>query len=465
MAMTVKFGLARGLLAGWLALVVAGCASRVENAPLNRPTSAAFAAETHSVNGDDALKSTIVGLAFSGGGTRASAFSFGVLRGLARIDTSGGGNYLEQVRFVSGVSGGSITAAYFGLRGPNILSDFEARFLYRDAEEGLRTTVYSPENLARALDSGVNDRSNFPKWLSKNLFGNATFGDLNRPGRPTVWINASDIYSKTPFIFEPVTFGAICSDLASYPVAEAVAASAAVPIVFAPTVVESYAERCNFQMPEHLTRAGSGREASPTAKAYLDALKKYRDPQSGKFIKLLDGGLTDNWGLQGVNVALASSPEPWKPLSREDAIALTEFLFVVVDAGRLQEGDWTRTLEGPSGSELLNAVTDTAVDSAVRSSFEVFRLQMQMWQERLRSWRCGLPSGDVEAVRGSLEGWDCRAVSIRVRKVSFEDLGRETAQKLGRIPTRLKLAPEQVKAAIDAGEQAIRKMLAEDGRG
>ncbi|KPL51697.1 hypothetical protein ABB55_05190 [Prosthecomicrobium hirschii] len=454
MVPTLRATLAAAVLTGGLS----ACAS-LDITPVNEPTAMPVLTPTNTVGGDDTLRPTIVGLAFSGGGMRASAFSYGVLRGLERVPVEGGGSMLDQVRFVSGVSGGSVTAAWFGLRGRAGLGDFEQRFLYRDAEESLRRSFYSVTNITRALDSGVNDRNGFPAWLKKNLFGNATFRDLNRPGRPVVWINASDITSKTPFIFEPVTFGSICSDLSTYPIAEAVAASAAVPIVFAPVVIKSYADKCGFKLPDHLEEMARRRDSSPIVRNYISALRKYRDIGQVAFVKLLDGGLTDNWGLAGFNVALASATEPYKPLNRDDAVVVERFIFVVVDSGRTLPSDYAKTLEGPSGSALLEAVTDTAIDSAVRNSFEVLRLQMQAWESRLKTWRCALNPDEVARIRGSTEGWDCRKVSVRVERIAFEDLDAGTAQTLGRIPTRFVLDPAEVKASIEGGANAAIRVL------
>ena len=178
-------------------LLLAGCATF--NKPVNVPV-AAGASPMPQFLPPDVGGDTAVALAFSGGGTRAAAFSFGVLRGLDRVQTRGGKSYLERVIFVSGVSGGSITAAYYGLKGRAALADFRERFLIRDGEENLNTTV-SLGNLARGLDGGVNDATRFPAWLDRNLFDNATLGDLFQPGKPLIWINASDLYNRTPFLF------------------------------------------------------------------------------------------------------------------------------------------------------------------------------------------------------------------------------------------------------------------------
>jgi NTE family protein len=282
---------------------------------------------------------------------------------------------------------------------------------------------------------------------------------MNQPGRPLVWINASDINSKTAFIFEPVTFASICSDLNAFPVSEAVAASAAVPIVFTPVVVKSYADKCGFQIPPHLLKMGEDRDVSANVRAYVSALKTYRDTKALGFIKLLDGGLTDNWGLDGLNVALAAAAEPFQPLSRQDAIAVEKFLFLVVDSGRNLPSDWSKTLEGPTGADLLEAVASTAIDSSVRNSFEVTRLEMKNWEDRLKAWRCSLSPAEVAEVRGSADGWDCRNVSVRIDRVSFDDLDTATSDRLQKVPTRFVLDPKDVRLAIDAGATAAVKVM------
>jgi NTE family protein len=198
---------------------------------------------TPDVGGD-----TAIALAFSGGGTRAAAFAFGVLNGLDRLPSNGGKSYLERVVFVSGVSGGSVTAAYFGLKGRAALDDFRERFLIRNAEEDLNTSV-NFRNIAQGLNGGVNVASRFTGWLDRNLFDNATLGDLFQQGKPIIWLNASDLYNRTPFLFSPVTFAALCSDIRKFPLSYAVAASAAVPVAFVPIVLESFPSACANPLP------------------------------------------------------------------------------------------------------------------------------------------------------------------------------------------------------------------------
>ena len=76
-------------------------------------------------------------VAFSGGGTRAASLAYGVLEGLGETRVVIDGrevSLLDEIDHVTGVSGGSFTAAYLGLHGRGIFEDFEERFLRRDVQ-------------------------------------------------------------------------------------------------------------------------------------------------------------------------------------------------------------------------------------------------------------------------------------------------------------------------------------------
>ena len=92
----------------------------------------------------------LVVLAFSGGGTRAAAFSYGVLEFLRRTEVVGPkGNkvrLLDAVDMITGVSGGSFTALAYGLYGDKLFADYEQRFLKRDVQGELVARALNPGN-------------------------------------------------------------------------------------------------------------------------------------------------------------------------------------------------------------------------------------------------------------------------------------------------------------------------------
>lgn len=447
------------------AAAVAGCAS-IHNSPINAaladtsampvggPEQQALAA-TPGDNFDD----TVVGLSFSGGGTRAAAFSFGVLRELARVEIGSDGRrsrLIDQVDLVSSVSGGSVTAAYFALKGAAILDDFHEKFLIQDVESSLRTTVVSPLNLMRLSGGGVNDSTGLQSWLDENLFHNATYANVLARGRPVLWVNASDIYNRTPFVFNRTTFGALCSDIRSYPLSEAVAASAAVPLVFAPVVMTNYADRCDYNTPSWAKGALSNPNAPAVLRANAEAMQRYREKTELKYVKLLDGGLTDNLGLTGLLIERLGASQPYEPMSEREAIKMKRLLFIVVDAGRPPGGEWAKNVS-TSASDVIQAVADTAVDANVRNTYDTFAVQLRHWNKELIDWRCKLPQERVREAVGE-RPWNCRDVTFHVVKVTFDQMpDPKTRAELERIPTRFTLPKESIALVMDSAGAILRR--------
>jgi NTE family protein len=442
------------VLAIALAAILAGCAS-VYNLPGNVPLGAALADNNVGREVPGYEDDVLLGLSFSGGGTRAAAFSFGVLTELdrSRAGSDQAKSLLDRVDFVSGVSGGSVTAAYFGLKKRAALDDFRERFLLRNAEESLNTQV-SLGNIGRALGGGVND-SQFTSWLDRNLFDGARFDRFREDRRPRVWINASDIYNRTPFVFGKTAFDALCSDIRSYRVAEAVAASAAVPLAFAPIVLETYPGGCAAPLPAWLERARRNPDAQPLLRSFAEANARYRDG-SMRYVKLLDGGLVDNFGLSGFSIGLLAAQRPFEPMTERQAVKVRRIMFLVVDAGRGISGDFAQRIEGPSGVELVSAAADTAIDASVRSSYAAFSALASDWSGKVKRWRCGLST--AERLRlGAGKNWRCDDVNFFIDRVSFDQLGPARAGILNAIPTRFNLPAEQVDLLIESGADALRQ--------
>jgi hypothetical protein len=366
-----------------------------------------------------------------------------------------GRTMLDAVRFISGVSGGSVTAAYYGLRGREGYGDFRERFLIRDAEAGMSTSP-TPVSILRAIGGGVNNKSTFGRWLDQNLYAGARFADIRRPGKPVVWINASDLYNRTPFVFNDETFAALCSDLNSLPLSEAVAASAAVPVVFSPIVLESFGERCAYHPPGWLETARNNPSAPAALKAFALALETYRDTNKLKYVKLVDGGITDNFGVTGVTLARAASQTPYGPLTAREAVRLKRVIYLVADAGRAPDVTWGSTVQGPGVVDLVMAVTDTAIQNSVSAGFDAFRLTMQKWQDDLIEYRCSLKSEEVRRMRGSLTGWNCRDLKFFITDIGFDGVDAGQRARLEKVPTRLKLPPDQVDLTIAAGQESLR---------
>ncbi len=450
---------ARGLLMGpALGLGISACAV-TDTGPINVFTPVVTQESSHFINdfGDDGA--LVVGVSFSGGGTRAAAFAYGVLAELddAVIDEEPRRRSVtDSIRMISGTSGGAVTAAYFGYRGPGAFHDFRERFLLQNVEAKLRTSVASAPNLMRAWNGGVNDRNGFSRWLDDNLFDGATYAHFNHDKAPHVWLTASDIYNGVPFLFTHDTFAALCSDLDQVRIADAVAASAAFPVVFAPLDVAANGPDCGYVKPDWARRALEDPRASLRLRAHAKALATYRDDERLATVRLLDGGLTDNIGVTGFALERASADTPFGPLTPEQAVKLQKLLFIVTDAGKESTPEWGTRERGPNLAELIPALSHTTITSSVRKGFDALAMAVREWQQEIIRFRCGLSQNEIRRLRGSVAGWDCRDVNITVELLSFRDLDPQMKQALNQVPTRLALPEQQVDLVIAAGREAVR---------
>lgn len=430
-------------------LLLVGCAPW--NQPQNQPLATKNAPLAYSAPGDDLY----IGLAFSGGGMRATAFAYGMLQELQATATGTPNGLLDQVRLVSGVSGGSVMAAQLGLKGPQGIEGFREAFLITDAEAYMTTSGFNPLTIAKGIAGGVNGRDTFGRTLDEALFHGATFADLRRSGIKT-WINATDMANNTPFLFSPETFDALCSDLAKVRLSEAVAASAAFPLVFTPIVLKAHQGKCSYREPDWLTAARYNPEATAAMRAHARALESYTNPAEVKFVKLLDGGITDNFGTTGLAVERARAQVPYAPLTAEEAVKLKRMLFLVANAGVDKDYDWTRKVQGPGGVNLAMSIATSAMAAASRSGYDSMRGELRLWESELIEWRCALSLSEVRKLRGTAQDWDCKDVKLFVGEASFASLPTDLRDKLDAVPTRLKLPAAQVDMVIAAGRQATR---------
>ncbi|MDX9835767.1 MAG: patatin-like phospholipase family protein, partial [Desulfobulbus sp.] len=116
-----------------LLALASGCASYgiVQNKPGNDTDTAVPYSMKTWANSKQSEDFVFV-LAFSGGGTRAAAMAYGILQELRETKIVKDGQQeqlLDQVSHISSVSGGSFTAAYYGLYGDKIFDTFESEFL------------------------------------------------------------------------------------------------------------------------------------------------------------------------------------------------------------------------------------------------------------------------------------------------------------------------------------------------
>src|SRR5438876_9551981 len=235
-----------------LLLLLGGCATRPINPPITQADpSTGYRFEVRQAQVKN--KHNLVILAFSGGGTRAAAFSYGVLEFLRRTEVIGPkgnrGRLLDEVDVITGVSGGSFTALAYGLYGDKLFDDYEQRFLKRNVQGEIIARALSPAYWGKLGSTGWGRSELAAQLYDEILFNNATFGDLDRGSGPLILASATDISTGSRFVFNQRTFDVICSDLNAVSLSRAAAASSAVPVVLSSVTMNNYGGTCNRVTP------------------------------------------------------------------------------------------------------------------------------------------------------------------------------------------------------------------------
>ncbi|MET4682230.1 patatin-like phospholipase family protein [Brevundimonas faecalis] len=443
--------LAALVVAGGLVGGLAGCVSGPDLTPINGPLTGE-ADSSRLEPRDLGLSGEAVALAFSGGGARAAAFSYGALLELRDRRRPDGRRWIDQVAFVTGVSGGALTAAWFGLHGPDGLDGFRPALLDKDWQAAVHDRLLWPANWPRLRDGGLNGRDRIAGWLAREVYGEARMSDLSGP---PVILNATELSSGLPFAFAAPWFDALCSDLGGVRLADAAAASAAYPFAVRPVVLETFNRDCARPLPDWTTQAAQARDGSMAARDTARSFQAFRDPQRLRYVHLLDGGVVDNFGLSSLTILQLASGRPYGPLlSAGDAVRLRRLRVIVVNGERITERPWGRTPDGPDGRRIMEAVADHSTDAAKRNAYDVFRERLAEWERRTVAWRCALSAQEAAAL-GAPPGWDCADLHYSVEAIAFADLPPERAHVLLRIPTRLSLDATQTDLSQQAGRDAV----------
>jgi NTE family protein len=408
-------------------LLGSGCAHYPINAPLatvDARTGYRFENTAFSTNSDDLL----LMLAFSGGGIRAAALDYGVLEELARTGVgppSEQHRLLDEVDLVSAVSGGSFTAACYALWGDRIFSDFEPQFLKKPVQNALRLRILAPWNVVRLL-SPTFDRSDLAaEYYDRLLFKGATFGDLAaRPGAPFLIINATDLTSGARFEFTQDQFDFLKSDLSQFPIARAVAASSAFPVLLSPIVLDNYSAGHQSPEPEWIRVALTNQAASSRLRNLALQTRSYLDGDKRRFIHLIDGGISDNLGLRGSTdnaVVYAGGSRPSPALQKTRRIAV-----IIVDANTDPDYGWDSTERSPGLWDLLGLVGRVPIR---RYSFETIELFRETMARLAR---------ETSAVRLTMNG--PRELTIYTVELHFNQLADDSDRRFfNSVPTRFQL--------------------------
>jgi NTE family protein len=380
--MPPRTALRLALLAASLLSVGCGTYFRL-NAPLHAwDPKRGYRSELHTR--PESSDELVLMLAFSGGGTRAAAYAYGVLEELAVTHVGFDGrvrSLVDEIDQVSGVSGGSFIAAYLGLHGREAFRDFPERFLERDVQSALLVRLLWPINWLK-LFSPYWARSDLAAdYYDETIFEGARFRDFGNVDAPFVAIHATDLTTGSPFAFVQDVFDYLCSDLSEYPISRAVASSSAVPIVLSPITLRNY-DGCGFQAPAWVTEAQQSNELD---RRYVNAqnLGAYLAKRR-RYVRLVDGVISDNLGVRGPFETGASHEVP---AARPPGNHARELVLVIVNAQTTPDEQWDSFDLLPSLAVILDAATSAQVNRYNLETIELLRQRMVLWNETAVKWQ------------------------------------------------------------------------------
>jgi NTE family protein len=368
------------------AIVLAGCATRPVNPPL-KDASLERGYTFQSRQKHFKSQENLVILAFSGGGTRAAAFSYGVLEFLRRTEVIGPKGdkvrLLDAVDMITGVSGGSFTALAYGLYGDKLFDDYVQRFLKRDVQGELLARSINPANWGKLSSTAWGRSELAAEYYDEILFNGATFGDLDRGDGPFVVPSATDISSGGRVPFNQNLWNVMCADLDGVKLSRAAAASSAVPVVLSPVTINNYGGTCNYQVPAWVKLyTESSNPPRPAARAIreLRDAELYADGVHRPYIHLVDGGVSDNLGMRGVLDALellealhdAGMPTPLDRVQR--------IIVFIVNSLSSPPTNWDESQAPPGTFDILLKATGVPIDHYSYEAIEQLKDIANRWQ-------------------------------------------------------------------------------------
>jgi NTE family protein len=443
-----------------LFLLLVGCAHRPINPPITQVDPKAgyrpFTRPQFTAGRDG-----MVVLAFSGGGTRAAAFSYGVLEFLRDTEIVGPkgdkARLLDLVSVITGVSGGSFTALAYGLYGDKLFDDYEKRFLKRDVQGEITSRTISPTYWPSLWSSGWGRSELAADLYDEILFNGATFGDLARGKGPLIIPAVTDISTGARLPFTQAAFDALCSDLSAVRLSRAAAASSAVPVVLSPVTLNNYGGTCGYAPPPWLKPFIDAAEPPrPAARAtrHVKEEAEFGDGANRPFIHVVDGGVSDNLGMRSVldtlemmeALHLVGQPTPLDHIRR--------IIVVVVNSMSSPKTEWDKSESPPGTIEILLKAAGVPIDHYSYEATELLRDKQARWHSmKLLRESAAFAANKDHAVAAALRTPDATIYAIDVSFAALKD--KAEIEYLNQLPTSFYLPDEAVDRLRAAAGKAI----------
>ena len=323
---------------------------------------------------------------------------------------------LEQVDVISGVSGGTLPAVYYGLgdKAGAFTEPAVREALGYDFQSSWIRRWFLPQNIFRYWLSDFTRSDIMVQVFNNRLYHDATFADLQL--HPKILLNSTVHNDNTRFTFTDERFATLHSVLAPYHVANAVNASSAFPGAFQDVTLQWYMEPMQF-------------------------------------LHLYDGGPIDNLGVQAINQYINRNILG----TSLDRLFPRGCVIIVIDA--TPSSDHTDLNSKQSSRSFIDYFVDNnALDATDAMLIESRRSLLE---------RMGIPVEKQDReTRGRLLVNDLRQCGCEVRHISLRyllyagetDADEELAERVTQIKTKFWISEEEQNDLFQA-TKLIMKLL------
>ncbi|MEO5333335.1 MAG: patatin-like phospholipase family protein, partial [Magnetococcus sp. YQC-5] len=272
----------------------------------------------------------------------------------------------------------------------------------------------------------------------------------------------TDMQQGSRFEFTQAQFNLLCADLDSFPVARAVAASSAFPFLLSPLTINAYdRENCHPILP---LWADMAMKQAPRESSHQGVRRRYSLAQGMAaylgydYVHLLDGGISDNVGLRGIEAAILDHDLDWSLKQLIDVGKIREVVIVTVNAKNAMPHEWSRQESAPGIISVIDVVANVPIDAYSFDSVERVDLEFRHKEQSQK---------DFEQCRNELRkscnadlGSSVLRASFHTVEVSFAGLLPGPDQErlescLNRIPTSFHLSRDEVDLLRQAARNAL----------
>lgn len=442
-------------------IMLNGCASRPINEPIAKVDPKAgyrpYLLLPKRQNNDP---HTLFVLSFSGGGTRAAAFSYGVLEELRRTPIVIDGRQrrlIDEVDIITGVSGGSFTALSYALYGERLFSEYEQRFLKRDVEGALGRRAINPFYWPKYIGGTAGRSELAASYYDEILFEDATYADLLDKQGPVAIATGTDLSTGARLAFFQNDFDLLCSDLNKVKLSRAAATSSAVPVVLSPVTWNNYGGNCDYQDPawvKIMTDPKHPVRPSGRALQRYKEMRAFQDSKDRPFIHLVDGGVSDNIGVRGVLETIEELEASASFRGQVGFGVIQRIILIVVNSHSSPKTDWDKKETPPGSFGQLMQSTGVPIDRYSFETIETMKDLAQIW-----TWRRELLVAQAR-LAGATEAEALARypkVKLDVMAVSFDAIPDPKDRSFFmNLPTSFVLPPEDVDRLRDVAGQLLR---------